>query len=110
MGLKLARQLAILLLPAAVALQCTAPARAQFTAGLSVLSLGPNVQVFSPDMPQAEMQRQIDEIYATQEHSEFGTRRNAILLLPGEYHLDIPVGFYTQIVGVGATHDAVHVT
>jgi hypothetical protein len=77
---------------------------------LESLAWGPNVKVFSPGMPQAEMQREIDSIYAAQEHSEFGTQRNAILLLPGEYHLDIPVGFYTQIVGLGRTPDAVHVT
>jgi len=76
----------------------------------STPNLGPNVLVFSPSMPQAEMQQKIDAIYAVQQHSEFGTERNAILLLPGEYHLDIPVGFYTQIVGLGATPDAVHVT
>jgi hypothetical protein len=72
--------------------------------------LGPNVLVFSPSMPAADMQRQIDAIYAVQQHSEFGTQRNAILFLPGEYHLDIPIGFYTQIVGLGATPDAVHIT
>jgi hypothetical protein len=72
--------------------------------------LGPNVLVFSPSMPQAEMQQKIDAIFAAQEHSEFGTQRNAVLLLPGEYHLDIPVGFYTQVAGLGATPDAVHVT
>jgi hypothetical protein len=72
--------------------------------------LGPNVLVFSPSMPATDMQRQIDAIYAAQQHSEFGTQRNAILLRSGEYHLDIPVGFYTQIVGLGASPDAVHVT
>jgi hypothetical protein len=72
--------------------------------------LGSNVLVFSPSMPAAEMQQKIDDIYEAQQHSEFGTQRNAILLLPGEYHLDIPVGFYTQIIGAGATPDAVHVT
>src|SRR5215472_210040 len=71
---------------------------------------GPNVLVFSPSMPMAEMQKKIDDIYAAQEHSEFGTARNAVLLLPGEYHLDIPVGFYTQIIGLGASPDAVHIT
>ncbi|HEY2860678.1 MAG TPA: coagulation factor 5/8 type domain-containing protein [Terracidiphilus sp.] len=72
--------------------------------------LGGNVLVFSPAMPAAEMQKKIDDIYAAQEHSEFGARRDAILLLPGEYHLDIPVGFYTQVIGLGPTPDAVHVT
>lgn len=76
----------------------------------SMPDMGPNVLVFSPSMPAAEMQKKIDDIYAAQEHSEFGDQRNAILLLPGEYKLDIPVGFYTQVVGLGATPDAVHVT
>ena len=71
---------------------------------------GPNVLIFSPSMPAADMQRQIDAIYAVQQHSEFGAERNAILFLPGDYHLDIPIGFYTQIVGLGATPDAVHIT
>lgn len=71
---------------------------------------GPSTLVFSPSMPAAEMQQKIDAIYAAQQHSEFGTQRNAILLLPGEYHLDIPIGFYTQIMGLGATPDAVHIT
>ena len=73
-------------------------------------NLGPNVLIFSPSMPAADIERQIDAIYAVQQHSEFGTQRNAILFLPGDYHLDIPIGFYTQIVGLGATPDAVHIT
>jgi hypothetical protein len=32
-----------------------------------------------------------------------------LLFLPGEYHIDIPVGFYTQVLGLGATPDAVHI-
>jgi hypothetical protein len=71
--------------------------------------LGPNVLVFSPSMPAGEMQQKIDAIYAAQQHSEFGTQRNAILLLPGDYHLDIPVGFYTEVIGLDANPDAVHI-
>ena len=71
---------------------------------------GPNVIVLDPHHPQAEMQADIDRIYASQEHSEFGSGRYAILLMPGQYHLDIPVGFYTQVLGLGATPDAVRVT
>ena len=76
----------------------------------SAPNLGPNVDIFSPSMPTADMQKRIDEIYAVQRHSEFGKQRNAILFMPGEYHLDIPVGFYTQVVGLGATPDAVHIS
>jgi len=70
---------------------------------------GPNVLVFNPAMPAAKIQEQIDKIYAVQQHSEFGSQRNAIFFLPGEYRVDIPVGFYTQVVGLGQLPDAVHI-
>ncbi len=72
--------------------------------------LGPSVRIFDPASPAAEMQAAIDRVYATEEHSEFGPDRYAFLFLPGEYHLDIPVGFYTEVRGLGATPDAVHIT
>ncbi|HTB98771.1 MAG TPA: hypothetical protein VK716_17305 [Terracidiphilus sp.] len=71
--------------------------------------LGSNVLVFDPSMPAADIQKQIDKIYAIEQHSEFGSARYALLFLPGEYHVDIPVGFYTQVVGLGASPDAVHI-
>ena len=71
---------------------------------------GPNVLIFSPGMPAAEMQAKINAIYATQRRNEFGPERNALLLTPGAYHLDIPIGFYTEVDGLGATPDAVRVT
>ena len=58
---------------------------------------GPNVLVFSPSMPSADMQRQIDKVYALQQHSEFGTARYALLFRPGDYKVDVPVGFYTEL-------------
>ena len=70
---------------------------------------GPNVAVFTPKSDAAEMQKKIDAVYAVQQHAEFGTERDAFIFLPGEYHLDIPIGFYTQIAGVGATPDAVRI-
>jgi len=60
-------------------------------------------------MPAARIQEQIDKVYAAQQHSEFGSQRNAFLFLPGEYHNDIPVGFYTQVVGLGSIPEAVHI-
>jgi hypothetical protein len=71
---------------------------------------GPNVEVFSPKSDVTEMQKKIDTVYSAQQHSEFGTQRNTFLFLPGQYHVDIPIGFYTQVVGVGATPDAVRIT
>jgi hypothetical protein len=70
---------------------------------------GPNVSVFDPSMPSAEIQAQIDKVYALEQQSEFGADRYALLFLPGEYHVDVPVGFYTEVIGLGATPDAVHI-
>jgi hypothetical protein len=70
---------------------------------------GPNVKVFAPSMPAAEIQQQIDNVYAIQQRNEFGSQRNAFLFLPGEYNVDVPVGFYTEVIGLGATPDSVHI-
>ncbi len=72
-------------------------------------NFGGNVLLFDPSMPAREMQERIDKAYAVQQHTEFGGERYALLFLPGEYHVDVPIGFYTQVVGLGATPDAVHI-
>ena len=72
-------------------------------------SFGPNVIVLDPKQPADAMQAQIDKVYAEEQHSEFSKSRYAFLLMPGEYKLNIPIGFYTQVLGTGATPDAVHV-
>ena len=39
----------------------------------------------------------------------FSSRRNAILFAPGEYHgLDLQVGYYTQVLGLGTSPEHVH--
>ena len=77
----------------------------------STPEFGPNVLVFNPSMPAAAIQQQIDKVYAMQQHSEFGvSAAMRCSFLPGEYHVDVPVGFYTQVLGLGATPDAVHIT
>src|SRR3569833_2749517 len=71
--------------------------------------LGAKVLVFDPSMPAEAIQAEIDKVYAVEEHSEFGKERYALLFLPGEYHVDVPIGFYTEVIGLGATPDAVHI-
>ncbi len=71
---------------------------------------GANVMVFAPSMSSQAIQKQIDAVYATQEHNEFGPQRNALLFMPGEYKVDVPVGFYTEVIGLGVTPDSVHIT
>jgi hypothetical protein len=86
-----------------------APGAAAQTRPVMKPDLGPNVLIFDPTMPQADMQQQIDQIYAVERRNEFGAERHAILFLPGTYHLNIPVGFYTQVLGLGASPDAVEI-
>ena len=70
---------------------------------------GPNVLIFDPSMPSQEIQKQIDAVYTTQQHNEFGPQRNALLFLPGNYNVDVPIGFYTQVLGLGDSPDAVQI-
>jgi hypothetical protein len=70
---------------------------------------GPTVLVFDSSMQASQIQTEIDRVYAVQQHSEFGKQRFALLFLPGEYHVDVPVGFYTEVIGLGATPDAVNI-
>jgi hypothetical protein len=40
---------------------------------------------------------------------DFGPARHALLFAPGEYKVDVPVGYYTQVLGLGASPDDVHI-
>ena len=70
---------------------------------------GPNVLVFDPSMASSAIQRQIDKVYGVQQRNEFGAERTAFLFLPGEYNVDVPVGYYTEVIGLGASPDSVHI-
>jgi hypothetical protein len=70
---------------------------------------GPNVLIFDPAMASTAIQKQIDAVYATQQHNEFGPQRNALLFLPGSYSVDVPVGFYTEVMGLGASPEATRI-
>lgn len=61
---------------------------------------GPNVLIFNSSMPSSAIQHRIDEVYTTQQHNEFGEQRTALMFLPGDYKVDIPVGFYTEVIGL----------
>jgi len=74
--------------------------------------LGSNVVIFDPSMPQSDIQAQVDAIYAQQQDNEMGTARYALLFEPGTYGsqdnpLDIPVGYYTEVDGLGQDPSAV---
>lgn len=72
-----------------------------------------NILVLSPTMSASALQGAVDSIsqemeqdasgaYGSYEKGQFGVRRRAILLLPGDYgDLKIPVSWYTTVSGVG---------
>jgi hypothetical protein len=69
-------------------------------------SLGPNVYVFTPAMPQSSIQNTLNTIYSEQATNQFGTQRYALLFEPGTYGsaaspLVFSVGFYEEIAGLG---------
>ena len=71
-------------------------------------NLGPNVYVFTPDMPQSQIQATVDSIANQQISNQFGTQRYALLFEPGTYGsaadpLSFQVGYYTEVAGLGAS-------
>ncbi|MEE4542807.1 RICIN domain-containing protein [Streptomyces sp. V4-01] len=71
---------------------------------------GPNVSVFDPSMSASTIQSKINSVYNAQVGNEFGTQRNALLFTPGTYNVDVPVGYNTQVAGLGLSPDQVSIT
>ena len=71
--------------------------------------LGKNVYLFEPEMNMKEIQTTIDTIYKWQSGrtSEFNKNRFALLFKPGTYKLDVKVGYYMQVYGLGESPDDV---
>eukprot|EP00729_Bicosta_minor_P024590 gene24590-31548_t len=67
-----------------------------------------SITVLQPGQP--GNQAKVDAIHSAQQFSQFGARRDAVLLLPGVYtDLNITTGYYTSVVGAGASSSAVQV-
>jgi hypothetical protein len=64
-------------------------------------AFGSNVYVFSPSESITTIQDDINSVYNTQQSNQFGTQRYELMFEPGTYNLSIPVGFYTEVVGLG---------
>jgi hypothetical protein len=52
-------------------------------------------------MAAGTIQSTVDAVYAQQAGAEFGTGRYALLFKPGLYDVDVNVGYYTQVAGLG---------
>ncbi|MEE6311450.1 adenylyl cyclase [Plantactinospora veratri] len=86
----------------------SAPAGATGPSRPGTQDLGRNVTVFDPSMPVSEIQATLDATHARQVGNEMGTDRYAYLFKPGSYGspeqpLQIKVGYYTEISGLGAS-------
>jgi hypothetical protein len=71
-------------------------------------SFGPNVYVFTPSMPQSQIQATVNSIANQQISNQFGTQRYALLFEPGTYGsaadpLTFQVGYYTEVAGLGGS-------
>ncbi len=69
---------------------------------------GPNVRIFDPSMPVAEIQATVDAIWTAQVDDEMGTNRYSLLFKPGSYGtaeqpLIVKVGYSTEVAGLGAS-------
>src|SRR5262245_31226965 len=92
----------------ACALILTAAAMTAPDASATRLDFGPNITIFDPTMPVTEIQATLDAAHAQQVDDEMGTRRHAFLFAPGtygsvEHPLQVKVGYYTEIAGLGAS-------
>jgi hypothetical protein len=96
------------------ALACVAPTTGAVTSALaaprtpSQPNLGSNVLIFSPGMPQSQIQAAVDAVANQQVANQFGTQRFALLFEPGTYGsaaapLIFQVGYYTTVAGLGAS-------
>ncbi len=70
---------------------------------------GPNVYVFDPSMPAADIQGAAMGIFSKMEANQFGPEHYAILFKPGSYNVTFNVGFYTHVAGLGRNPDDVHI-
>src|SRR5262249_38850783 len=92
--------------PAAPAAQAAHVPAAPVVAGAP--KLGPNVYVFTPSMPQSQIQATVNAIASKQVPNQFGTERYALFFEPGTYGsqddpLTFQVGYYTQVAGLGSS-------
>jgi len=68
-------------------------------AGAVEPDFGPRVLIFEP--ARADTQQRIQAVFKEQERAQFGSGRYALLFKPGRYEVDVPVGFYTHVAGLG---------
>jgi len=75
------------------------------TAAVAVTpDFGPNVYIFSPSTPAAQVQ---STLLSLSNEAQFSTNRYAVLFMPGTYSVQAPVGYYESIAGLSETPNGV---
>ena len=95
------------MLPLSAALMTTGALAPGWANAAGLDDLGPNTYVFDPSMDVAEIEATANAIWAEQVNDEMGSGRYALVFEPGEYGtaeepLNIRVGYYTEVLGLGA--------
>ena len=71
-------------------------------------NFGANVLIFDSSMAMASIQSQLNTVFSQQQNNQFGAQRYALFFKPGQYSdLDVNVGYYTQVIGLGQSPDNV---
>jgi hypothetical protein len=76
--------------------------------GTATPDFGPNVLIFDPSM--SNIQDQLNAVIARQQRAQFGADRYAYLFKPGKYELDVQIGYYMHLMGLGRSPDDVQIT
>ncbi|KIX96498.1 uncharacterized protein Z520_07764 [Fonsecaea multimorphosa CBS 102226] len=71
---------------------------------------GPNVHIFDPSMPMADITSTIAPIFQSQDTNQFGPGRQAYFFKPGSYNLSVDVGYYMTVHGLGHSPNDVKIT
>jgi hypothetical protein len=81
------------------------------TAVTSTPNLGATALVFDSSMPMSTIQSQLDAVFAAQQNNQFGPNRYVYFFKSGQYsNLDLNLGYYTQVIGLGQMPDDVVIT
>nr|WP_246158535.1 adenylyl cyclase [Catellatospora sichuanensis] len=105
---KVALGLKTALAAAIVVAGTTGPAAAATPPSAAAPNFGANVTVFDPSMPVSQIQATLDAVHTAQVDNEMAPNRYAFLFKPGTYGtaeqpLQVKVGYYTEIAGLGAS-------
>lgn len=65
------------------------------------------VSIFGPEDAIADIQAKVNQAFSQNgghvpdDHGQFSSQRFAFLFKPGRYNVEVPVGYYTQVLGLG---------